>query len=59
MPIFEYKCNKCSLIESKLEKNKSNEGYDCKCDGGTMLPIISNVSSPQFKGKGFHKTDYK
>ena len=59
MPIFEYRCYICNSIETKIEKEKNRDGFDCKCGKGVMLPIISKISSPQFKGKGFYKTDYK
>jgi len=55
MPIFEYKCKKCSRKEEILQKKK--QIFDCEC-GGKMLPIVS-CSTPVFKGSGFYKTDYK
>jgi putative FmdB family regulatory protein len=59
MPLFEYKCDVCGILETKLERKKIEDGYKCNCKKGTMKPIISKVSNPQFKGKGFYQTDYK
>jgi len=56
MPLYEYHCE-CG---NKFERisTKDNKTAICMC-GQKAARIISNTAPPQFKGQGFHATDYK
>ena len=62
MPIFEYYCYGCrdrtEIIESY---DKSQEDHFCtKCKhGGKLKRLFPDSFSVQYKGSGFHNTDYK
>lgn len=58
MPIYTYHCSLCKhtfeVIQSLSEK-PLEECLNCK---GYLEKIVSLTSPPQFKGPGFHATDY-
>ncbi len=57
MPIYEYKCAKCSEIFEAFQKIHDNPLNDCKFCGGKVERLIS-TSSFQLKGSGWYLTDY-
>ena len=60
MPIYEYKCQKCEKVTEKLISNISYrpETIECPECKAESQRIASSTGAPQFKGKGFYKTDY-
>lgn len=58
MPIYEYECKNCGIIE---EIGKFADPLHKKCPNckEEMKRIISSTGRPQFKGDGFYETDYK
>lgn len=58
MPIYEYKCEKCSKTFEVLQKINSEPLKRCIYCGGNVKKLIS-MSSFQLKGKGWYETDYK
>lgn len=57
MPLYEYRCRKCSSVLEVLQKIHEAPLEKCpKCDG----PLQKLISSPaiQFKGSGWYITDY-
>jgi len=57
MPIYEFKCEECEEVISKLVKMGTNEVEDCEC-GGSRKRIMS-ASSFVLKGTGWYETDFK
>ena len=58
--IFEFKCNSCHQVFSKLVKDVIKEGVECKLCGSTETErIVSATKGFQFKGSGFYETDFK
>lgn len=61
MTIYEFKCPECELIKelqtpmSEYEKLKGTV-FCPKCD--TQMERVYTIPSMQFKGSGFHCTDY-
>ena len=57
MPLYEYFCEVCGLIEvlQKLSDAPLTECPNCK---KPVEKMISNTATPQFKGNGFYSTDY-
>ena len=57
MPLYDYKCSKCSYIFEVQQKISEEPLKHCpKCKG-----YIKRIISPAgiiFKGSGFHVTDY-
>jgi len=59
MPIYEYKCEKCSDVFELFESiNSKSEIRKCSSCGGNAKRIIS-MSNFQLKGSGWYVTDYK
>lgn len=56
MPLYEFKCPSCNVIQEVLQKFEDEAPICCgkKCDR-----VISNTGRPIFKGTGFYETDYK
>jgi putative FmdB family regulatory protein len=57
MPVYDYKCEKCSKvseIEHRIGDLLSKHCPDC----GGSLKRAYNVGGIVFKGKGFHVNDY-
>lgn len=59
MPLFEYRCRRCENVY-KIWKHIKPEGEDALCNkcGGKGIQVL-NVAYIDFKGTGFHETDYK
>lgn len=57
MPIYEYKCPNCGIIEII---HKIQDFYDtCPVCLEKIEKIFSIPAKAQFKGKGFYETEYK
>lgn len=62
MPIYEYKCTKesCAVLqEVRVVWEERKDAIVCRYCGGRAELVTSRPSNPQFKGTGFHTTDYK
>ncbi len=57
MPLYEYKCLKCSRKTEKIEHVNGPHLKKCPHCGGKVEPLISR-SAIQFKGAGWYVTDY-
>jgi putative FmdB family regulatory protein len=58
MPIYEYQCHNCKLVEEHLMRFSDPDPTNCpKCNG----PVSKLVSQTSFalKGEGWYVTDYK
>jgi putative FmdB family regulatory protein len=59
MPIYEYDCKNCGVVEV-YRGIKDPPLKKCpKCGEKGLKRLISATGSPQFKGDGFYETDYK
>jgi putative FmdB family regulatory protein len=60
MPIYEFKCDACQLIEeTNIPGWKEGQSPNCfKCNE-PMRRVISMPAGVHFKGSGFYETDYK
>ena len=60
MPIYEYQCKNCNhTFEEFFLTSKEVKAPACpKCKKGEVEKLLSKPGI-QFKGKGFHKTDYR
>lgn len=56
MPIYQYECKICELVEELILRMKHDPVICPKC-GKAMGRLISK-SSAHYKGKGFYSTDY-
>jgi putative FmdB family regulatory protein len=56
MPIYEYKCKTCGVIEH-LQLKKEDELKVCPTCNEPVEKLISPCNS-HFQGPGFYKTDY-
>lgn len=60
MPVYEYKCTICHKITTLFTKNNYDlDIINCSFCGNKAKRIISKLSKPILKGKGFYETDYK
>lgn len=61
MPIYEFKCTRCGTqMERRFPMAKTGNRIGaimCGC-GGRAEKIQSATAPPQFRGSGFHETDY-
>ena len=57
MPLYEYLCKKCGHRFEKLRMFSDKPFKKCPECGGAVEQLIS-ASSVQFKGSGWHVTDY-
>jgi putative FmdB family regulatory protein len=58
MPLYEYSCKTCGIVEVRQSIN--DEPLEaCPTCKGKIKRLISVTGVPQFKGKGFYQTDYK
>lgn len=57
MPIYEYKCKKCSKHHEIMQKITDEPLSVCPACGGAMKKLISNTSFV-LKGTGWYATDY-
>lgn len=59
MPIYEYKCQKCSHQMEALQKISAEPLIDCpKCTEPELKKMIS-AARFRLKGKGWYETDFK
>lgn len=59
MPIYEYFCVKCGVLEV-IQGIKDKVLDTCpNCKEIPVDKLLSTTASPQFKGTGFYETDYK
>jgi putative FmdB family regulatory protein len=57
LPLYEYKCEKCSHRFEKIESNTASETKKCpKC--GSKAKRQLSAPAIQFKGTGWYVTDY-
>jgi putative FmdB family regulatory protein len=61
MPIYDFKCDKCGVIEEHLVKNVNSCPDKCSCGKSKKLTKVETFSSskPILKVNGFYETDYK
>ena len=58
MPIYEYKCEKCSSVEEHfLLRTEDKEPKECKICKGELQKLISR-NSFELKGTGWYTSDY-
>ena len=57
MPLYEYKCLKCSRLTEKIEPVNGPHLKKCPHCGGKVETLIS-APAIQFKGSGWYVTDY-
>jgi putative FmdB family regulatory protein len=57
MPIYEYECTECGLVEEALQKFTDSPLTTCKKCSGKLHKLISH-SSFHLKGAGWYVTDY-
>jgi putative FmdB family regulatory protein len=58
MPLYEYKCDKCSKSFEFLQSIKDTPKNECPECKGHLSKLIS-VGSFQLKGSGWYDSDYK
>lgn len=58
MPIYEYKCDKCTKVFEVLQKSNKQAEKCPKC-GRPAKKMVSSRVGLMFKGSGFYETDYK
>jgi len=56
MPIYEYKCPKCGIVEV-MQKVDDEPLKDCPNCGEPVKKLISHSVGILFKGPGFYATD--
>lgn len=50
MPIFEYKCNDCGMVNEFLEKSKGPQNHKCsKCGSSSLQKMLSGFAVGQSK----------
>ena len=57
MPIYEYECTKCGMVEEALQKFSDKPLKKCRHCSGKLHKLVSQ-SSFQLKGTGWYVTDY-
>jgi putative FmdB family regulatory protein len=57
MPIYEYECTACGLIEEAFQKISDKPLTRCNGCSGKLRKLISN-SAFHLKGSGWYVTDY-
>jgi putative FmdB family regulatory protein len=57
VPLYEYKCQKCSRHTEKIENVSGPHLKKCPHCGGKVEPVIT-APAIQFKGAGWYVTDY-
>lgn len=58
MPIYEYFCESCGVIEV-FQKMSDKELKTCPTCKSKIEKQLSTPASPKFTGSGFYETDYK
>ncbi len=59
MPIYMYRCQKCDQVTEALQKVSDDKLTLCPNCGEEALKRIIAPVGIQFKGSGWHVTDYK
>ncbi len=59
MPIYEYKCKKCSYQFELLQKASDPLPDSCPNCGDDKLTKLISSTSFQLKGSGWYETDFK
>lgn len=59
MPIYQYRCQSCSELHEALQKVSDERLTTCPHCGEEALKRIIAPVGIQFKGSGWHVTDYK
>ena len=57
MPIYEYECTECGVVEEALQKFSDKPLTACSHCTGKLRRLISN-SAFHLKGSGWYVTDY-
>ena len=57
MPIYEYECAKCGMIEEAIQKFSDRPLTRCKQCSGKLHKLVSHTSF-HLKGTGWYVTDY-
>jgi putative FmdB family regulatory protein len=57
MPLYEYACQKCGERIEIIQRMNDPPSSICPTCGGELRKLFSSPAI-QFKGSGFHKTDY-
>ncbi len=57
MPIYEYECTKCGVIEEVLQKISEKPLIKCNRCSGKLTKLVSQ-STFHLKGSGWYATDY-
>ena len=57
MPIYEYECTKCGMIEETIQKFSDRPLTRCKQCSGKLHKLVSHTSF-HLKGTGWYATDY-
>ncbi len=57
MPIYEYQCAACGLVEERWQKISEDPLTTCPVCGGNLSKLISNCAF-HLKGSGWYVTDY-
>ena len=55
MPLYDYKCKKCGIIELSMSVDKRNKAKCPKCR--TKIERVMSTPAISFKGSGFYCTD--
>lgn len=62
MPIYTYQCtNEYCATTTEVMRSVENRPDTIECSecGSVAERTITNTGAPQFKGHGFHSTDYR
>ena len=57
MPIYEYECTKCGIIQEVLQKFSEKPLTKCNHCSGKLTKLVSQ-STFHLKGSGWYATDY-
>jgi putative FmdB family regulatory protein len=57
MPVYEYECSECGVIEEAFQKMSDPPLHECKKCKGKLKKLVSH-SSFHLKGSGWYVTDY-
>ncbi len=57
MPIYEYECAKCGMVEEAIQKFSDRPLTRCKQCSGKLHKLVSHTSF-HLKGTGWYVTDY-
>ncbi|MBU2489078.1 MAG: zinc ribbon domain-containing protein [Proteobacteria bacterium] len=57
MPLYEYECTECGMVEETLQKFSDAPLTSCRSCQGKLRKLVSH-SSFHLKGSGWYVTDY-